>query len=242
MKISMVITTFNRAALLDHSLHRLATLTVPDEILVIDDGGDDLTAATCDRWADLLPLRYIYNHNPGTTICSMARNIGIKEAQHEWIVTSEPELIYLTDVIAQFKELHPTHPEQVISAAHITFAPAGWEPDRAPEGQVEIGWVAPHTALWKRQWLCEVGGWDESFPGQWGWDDTDLLTRLRINGIGQFICPDIRVAHQFHGLGADPGSVNEQHFRSKSFMRDESDVVDLIANRGIQWGSITPRS
>jgi glycosyltransferase involved in cell wall biosynthesis len=237
----MVITTFNRVALLVKSLSHLAALTLPDELLIVDDGGDDETPQVCEEFRQYMPIRYIYNHNPGTTICSMARNIGIKQAKHDWIITSEPELIYDTDIVAQFLDCHSDHPEQVISAGHITFAPEGWIPGRPVDGQVAVGWVAPHTALWKKEWLMAVGGWDESFPGPWGWDDTDLLTRLRINGIGQHIEQEMRAIHQFHGLGADAGSMNEAHFLAKSFTVDEMDTRDVVANQGREWGVIVPR-
>jgi glycosyltransferase involved in cell wall biosynthesis len=234
----MVITTFNRAALLVRSLSRLAALTFPDELLIIDDGGDDETPQVCEEFRQYLPIRYIYNDNPGSTICSMARNIGIKQAKHDWIITSEPELIYETDIVAQFLECHADHPQQVVSAGHITFAPEGWTPDLPLLGQVAEGWVAPHTALWKKEWLLAVGGWDESFPGPWGWDDTDLLTRLRINGIGQHIELAMRAVHQFHGLGADPDSRNEAHFFAKSFNGDETNTADVVANQGRDWGVV----
>lgn len=256
MKITQVITTYNRGHLLDHSLRRLCTLTPPDELLVIDDGGEDATEEVCARWGEHLPIRYIYNHNPGPSICSMARNIGVKEASHEMIVTSEPELIFLTDLIAQFKQLHVEHPTQVISSGRVWFAPEGYHGDEINPGWEEagdyippigsqdaIGWVAPYAALWSRRWLADLGGWDESFPGYWGWDDIDLLTRLRIAGYGQHIALDCMAIHQFHGLGGDVGFINEKHFLAKSFNQgDENDHADLIANRGKEWGTITPCS
>ena len=78
MKTSMIITTHNRAHLLDTSLRRLQRMTLPDEILVIDDGGDDNTEQVCITAMQYIPrpIRYVYNDNPGQSICSMARNIG----------------------------------------------------------------------------------------------------------------------------------------------------------------------
>lgn len=257
MNVTMVITTYDRGHLLRHNLRRLAELTIPEEILVIDDGGSDDTEQVCAEAPACLPIRYIYNHNPGPSICSMARNIGVKQAAHDWIVTCEPELLYINDIIARFKELEFEHPKEVISAGRIYFGPPGWEGadarldewERAgdyvpPSGSQEaIGWVAPYTALWNKAALIELGGWDEGFPGYWGWDDIDLLTRLRINGIGQYIDLESIAVHQFHGLGGDHNTVNEQYFRAKSFCHgDETKIEDLIANKGKAWGQIIPRS
>jgi glycosyltransferase involved in cell wall biosynthesis len=260
MDTTLLISTFNRAPLLDRSLARLAQLTVPDEVLVVDDGSTDETAEVCDRHADLLPLTYIYNHNPEWSICSMARNIGVKNAANEWIITSEPELFFVTDVVKQFEYLQPEHPEQVISAGTIYFQPEGG-PDPStnveglevagdytpPTGMEEaIGWVAPFSALYNRNWLEHVGGWDEEFPGPWGWDDIDLLTRLRIKGINQHIALDVKALHQWHGPKhrGDVDFQNEQYFRAKDFVAggvESPDLPDLIANQDREWGVIVPR-
>jgi glycosyltransferase involved in cell wall biosynthesis len=262
LKISLVISTFNRGHLLRHSLARICSLTIPDEIIVVDDGGTDNTEQVCEEFGDRLPIRYIYTHNPGPTICSHARNVGVRQAHYEWIATSEPELFWISDVIAQYREAQPLHPNKVISSGKVWFAPEAYKPDpnhiprnkkagdySPPQGsEAAIGWVAPYTGLWKKEWLEELGGWDEGFPGSWGWDDIDLLTRLRINGIGQYINLEIEALHQFHGLGGDKDFVNEGYFRAKSFnVCDEvdetkmtkEDLVDLVANNEQDWGQIT---
>lgn len=232
--VTLLITTFQRAKQLRNSLERLCTLTLPDEIIVVDDGGTDETAQVCAEFTERLPITYVYNNNPGTSICSLARNIGVKMAKGDLIVTSEPELIWETDVIAQFYARWKLQPNDVISAGHITML--------GPEGedyQEAIGWVAPHTAMYVKRWLIEVGGWDETFPGDWGWDDTDLLTRLRLNGHGQSIDTSIKATHQWHGLGGDPDNMNEQHFLSKSYHANhdtDPDLSDVVANQNHEWG------
>lgn len=241
----MIITTFQRAHLLGMSLQRLTQLTLPERLIVINDGGGDSeTEEVVGQFADRLPIEYVYHHNPGHSICSQARNVGVKMADTEFVVTSEPELIYQTDVLQQFSELQPDHPEQVISAGHVYFAQGGYDPGedwQPPQGvQEAVGWVAPYTALYRREWLLEIGGWDEAFPGPWGWDDTDLLTRLRFSGYGQHIAREVRVIHQDHGGSmGDKGGQNERHFLSKGFHQDQAS--DLVANAGQDWGQIRER-
>lgn len=253
-KISMVIATYNRGHLLDQNFKRLCELTIPDEILVIDDGGTDETETVCRAYSDRLPIRYIYNKNPQHTICSFARNIGIKESQYEWIVTIEPELVLISDAIKQFKDAHENYPNDIISSGKIWFCPECWTPGDIGEAeqfeeagdyqpafgfQTAIGWVAPYTALWKKEWLVKLGGWDEGFPGPWGWDDIDLLTRLRIDGHGQYINLNVMALHLFHGLGGDVGQINERYWQAKSFNNtNEQDLSDLVSNKGKQWGII----
>lgn len=258
---TLIITTHQRGNLLRRSLERLTGLTKPGEILVVDDGGADETEQVCGEFNGRLPIRYIYNNNPGPSICSMARNIGVRQAQHDWLVTSEPELIWETDVLAQFCARHEEYPNEIISAGVVHFAGPGYEPGatagdyQPPVGAQEaVGWVAPYTALWKKSWLTELGGWDEAFPGYWGWDDIDLLTRLRINGHGQYIDLDIKATHQFHGIGGDHDFINERYFFGKSFTHAQEkhichegcpqiqeDLTDLVANQGREWGVVVPR-
>lgn len=262
MKQTLLITTYNRAPLLFNSLRRLAQLTVPDEILIVDDGSTDNTAevaATAIRELGL-PISYLYNHNPDWTICSFARNIGIVHAQNDWIVTAEPELFFVTDVCAQFAELHEGHELEVISAGTIYFQPEGGaEPSTNVEGlevagdytpptdhETAIGWVAPFTALYYRPWIEMVGGWDEEFPGPWGWDDIDLLTRLRIKGINQHIALNVHALHQWHGPKhrGDVNYQNENYFRAKDFVAggvESPDLPDVVANRDHPWGVLHDR-
>lgn len=228
-KITEIITTFQRAKLLRNNLQKQSELTHADEILVIDDGGTDETLDVVKAYEDILPIRYIYTHNPGSSICSHARNVGVKQAQHDWIMTCEPELWFVTDVVKNLKHEIRWSAEKnhVVSSGKIHFLLENGQRDFTAEG-----WVAPHIGLYKKSWLEEIGGWDESFPGNWGWDDTDLLTRLRWNGHNQFIDPNIEANHQFHGLGADKNSINEKHFLAKEFPRD------IVANKDTDWGEI----
>jgi glycosyltransferase involved in cell wall biosynthesis len=242
---TLLITTLNRGPLLRKSLSRLCDLTLPDEVLVIDDGGTDDTAAVCAEYESRLPMRYVYHDNPGQKICSQARNVGVKLAAGDLILTSEPELVFLTDVVSQFHARLAQQPNDVVSAGTIYFAKNSegtWEQAKSDAFVQEVGWVATYAALYNKDWLLDIGGWDEQFPGVWGWDDTDLVTRLRLAGHGQQIATEVEVAHQWHPLGADPDSVNEMYFFTKSFHTNPSDGSHVVANQGASWGQLRTRT
>jgi glycosyltransferase involved in cell wall biosynthesis len=244
LRTCLLITTWNRTPQLKRTLVDLAKRwTVPEEILVVDDGGDDGCREMCEEASSVLPLRYIYTHNPGLALCSHARNVGIKNTNADLLLISEPECKFLTDVfpqtVSRFSQLHGT---QVISAGIVYHAQTA---DMAtPEQCNKIeGWVAPYTALYPRQALLDVGGWNEfDLPGPWGFDDIDLLTRLRIYGINQFIDREIEVMHQWH---VNPGRddvgalVNDAWWKEQRL--DERFVTDpsvIVANKGREWGVI----
>jgi len=79
VKISVVIPAYNAASFLPRCLESVFAQTLkPEEVLVIDDGSTDNTAAL----AEALGARVIRRQNGGV---SAARNTGIKIASGEWI-------------------------------------------------------------------------------------------------------------------------------------------------------------
>lgn len=231
MSVCLLISTMNRSSLLEISLNRLAQLTLPDEILVVDDGGSDDCEATCHRLkVDRgLPMRYIYTHNPGQAMCSHARNVGIKNTDCELIITSEPEMYFETDIVAQYLAGHARLPTDCFNAGTINHKHNG-----APDTQT-LNWHATWVSFYGRQWLLDIGGWDERFPDPWGWDDTDLVTRLVATGHGTTIMPDVVATHQWHPEGQHRQDRNEKHFQDK--MNSER-CMQVVANVGHEWGAI----
>jgi glycosyltransferase involved in cell wall biosynthesis len=80
-KITVVITTFNRKALLHRAVTSVINQSCPAaQIIVVDDGSNDGTA---DMIVNEFPkIDYIYQSNSGI---SSARNSGIKRAKYPWI-------------------------------------------------------------------------------------------------------------------------------------------------------------
>lgn len=224
-KVCLLITVFNRSNQLRNSLLRLSKLSLPDEILIINDGGGSSCEDVVNSFKDKLPIKYIYNHNPTWSICSYARNIGIKNTDCEIIITSEPEILFCSDVICQMLNYHKEMPNNLISAGTVYHGGAGSKiPNLAIENPINYlksqkvnissnnpkpkdpngfckveGWQATYTALYRKEWIESVGYWDEQFPDVYGVDDIDIATRIRIKlGINQKIMKDIEVIHQYH--------------------------------------------
>jgi len=282
----MLFTTYNRATQLSRTLDRLSRLTKPDELVIVDDGSTDDTRTVIKNAKEKLgiPVRYIFRDKKGYDVCSIPRNIGIKHCTHEYIVVSEPECLFVTDVIKQFKEASLARPNDIISAGIVYFTNPETPIDNAvsvnPQSFIDNAWdvkkfpmhaedrfdkdgnrviytqatvtkaknmTAPFSAMYKKDWLFEIGGWDEDFSlinggGGYAWDDTDLLTRLRIKGHNQDINRNIKVIHQWHDRPpaevANGMKKNEKMFMSKNLSGegDRPDNPELIANRGREWG------
>lgn len=286
MKTTLLITLFQgRSQLLKNSLDRLCNLTIPDEVIILQDGGIDDTEDIVNSFKDRLNIKYVYNHDPKPAICSMGRNIGLKMMEGDLLITSEPELLFVTDIVKQMLDDREAHPDQIISAGIIYHAQEQTrfnpglitDPESALKSEiVEEYQIEPRSyhpggycktrnmqatfvCMYEKKWLMDIGGWDEGFPGAWGWEDIELCTRLRINGINQHICPEMEALHQWHPhLPGDQWSKasqdNEEYFKSKFLNVVEQDIQTakkagtyktieprLIANRGKEWGVLIPR-
>jgi len=83
-KLSVIIPAYNAAGCIGRSAGSVLSSTFTDlELIIIDDGSVDDTAAVCRRIAEVdSRVRYIYQENAGV---SAARNRGIMEARGEFI-------------------------------------------------------------------------------------------------------------------------------------------------------------
>ena len=94
--VSVVIPTYNRAALLAEAVESvLAQSVLPAELLIVDDGSTDATREVCSRWPS--PVRYIYQPNAGV---SAARNRGIREARCRYIAFLDSDDVWRPEKLA----------------------------------------------------------------------------------------------------------------------------------------------
>lgn len=290
MKISHIITTFNRAEQLERSLKRLSTMTKADELIVLDDGGSDHTERIVKEAKEYLqiPIKYIYRSKQGYDVCSIPRNICVNIASGDYLVVSEPECLFISDIIGQFKKRLEKDKKYVITAGTVYFTnpetpiekdgkffnenpeefinniwdvkkfPMHKEDFEAEDGtRIEytqatvtkgVNMTAPFVAIYKKEWIVDIGGWDEDMSlinggGGYAFDDTDLLTRLRIKGLNQIIDQDIQCIHQWHtrppGKIADGWKRNEEIMKAKGLEGNEYPTNPiLVANQQREWGKI----
>jgi len=277
MSVAMLITSYNRAPQLSRTLQRLRFLTKPDEIIVVDDGSRDETESVCRQavndWG--LNLKYVYRHFPLYDSCAVPRNIGLKMVESEYVITCEPEILYVNDVVRVFLDCSKEYPDDVITQKAIYFMDeytervnelivhpkeiiASWIVEESSHtgrarkrGTVTLDHpISPFTAMYKTQWLLDIGGWDEDMSianggGGWGWDDIDLLTRLRIKGHNQQFPEEAVVVHQWHDR--PPNAVVNRVQLNYEVMMNKNLSVDghedpqhplLVANKDREWGAV----
>jgi glycosyltransferase involved in cell wall biosynthesis len=198
----MLITTYNRGELLERALSRLADLTQPDELIVVNDGGEDDCSGIVADWYLRTGTRSAYHYldNPRYTTCSAARNHGVGHCAGDLILISEPEVVFIDDIVARFAEFRAQLGRPAVLKTDDAFRarPGDLSADPAACWQHTPGEVPPYVTMFDRASLEAIGGWDETMPAPWGGDDTDLLERLHQFGVDQVVVPEARIVHLDH--------------------------------------------
>ena len=218
MPVSVVVCTYNRAALLGACLDSLLAQERPaDEIWVVDNNSTDATAQVVAERARRWPqLRYLLEPRQGVT---HARNAGLQAASSEICAfiddDEEAPPDWLARLLARFDELGE---EAVAVAGEVTpiwGAPrprwltdemleiysARVSEDQQPRWASDAGWLAEGNIAYRRQPLLEAGG----FPSTLGRVGARLMAGegvvnkvLQAAGHRLFTDPAILVSHHIH--------------------------------------------
>ncbi len=218
MEFSVVIPTFNRSRTLEMTLKALAAQGSPPsrplpefEVIVVDDGSTDDTAAMVERLSGSfpVPLRYLHQENRKQ---GAARNLGSRRAGGKYLVFLGDDTVPRGDFLV---EHHDSHRQADDLTAVIGYTP--WADDsgktRFMEYIGEKGWQfgfsliedprrVPFNFFYTsnlslpRKLFLSSGGFDEDFR-EYGWEDIELS--LRLHGLGMRIVYNPRaVAHHYH--------------------------------------------
>jgi glycosyltransferase involved in cell wall biosynthesis len=97
---SVIIPTYNRASIIDRAINAVLQQSFDDvEIIVVDDGSTDATAAVV-RSISSPKLTYIYQENKG--VCA-ARNLGASKATGKYLLFYDSDDLVLPTALLDFK-------------------------------------------------------------------------------------------------------------------------------------------
>lgn len=217
-RVSVVIPTFNRWAILQETLAALARQTHPAaEVIVVDDGSTDGTSDGLPRWAEAhrgeLPITTLRQSNSGP---GRARNLGVAHATGDLVVFIGDDTIPEPDFLAEHVRAHRCRPDPV---AVVGFT--DWDRDRMSVtrllelvnteghqfgyGLLADGEEAPFTCFYTSNISVprEVLGPEPFHPAfvEVNWEDTELGYRLNLAGVAVVYHPAARTLH-YHPLDA----------------------------------------
>lgn len=192
-RISVVIPSFNRGFCIRSALDSVLTQSLPPhEVIVVDDGSTDDTAAVVATYGR--SVRYLVQRNAGA---SAARNTGIHAATGNWVAFLDSddewkldklelqvrELKQYPEAVAHFVDclIHrPGFTNQTVFGVRERLQDFAARPLRLrPLPDVLMSMFFPSAWLVKREALLEAGGFDTSLRVC---EDTDLLAHIALTG------------------------------------------------------------
>lgn len=193
--ISVVVPTYNQADLLRENLRSLVDQTLPKdsyEIVVVDDGSTDHTAAVLREFAG--PVRIV--QLPANRGRSAARNEGIRHALGRLVTFVDSDILVRRDFLAQHLDAYRSNGPGVLSRGPVVLVPDVQTARDSPMPRLTSSpaFLDTANASVERSALLKAGLFDERFPG-YGWEDFELGIRLRRLGIRRVFC---RQAVGFH--------------------------------------------
>jgi glycosyltransferase involved in cell wall biosynthesis len=167
----------------------------PLEVVVVDDGSTDDTAAIVRRYPDVV---YVRQDNQGP---SAARNAAVEHSSGEFVANFDSDdLLPPTRVGDQARYLL-AHPE-----VGAVFGRQEWM--NAPEWMArdsvygDVDGIPLSSVMFRRDVFSELGGYDTSFVHG---EDMDLLMRMREHGIEYQVLPEIVLYRRYQASSLTGG-------------------------------------
>jgi glycosyltransferase involved in cell wall biosynthesis len=258
-QMSVIVPTFNRASLLEPSLESLANQSLgPDafEVIVVDDGSTDGTAAVCERFTSSLRLRHCPIARSGI---AAAKNAGVLKSRAPLLLFFDDDDVADRELLSEHLQAHSDYPDENVAVlGYTTWAP--WL-DVTPvmhfvtdvghylfsyDGLAD-GQILDFTYFWggrtscKRSLLVKAGLFRPEF--QFGSEDIELGYRLSKFGLKVIFQRDA-VQHMNRAITYDEfcRRCERQGISQWMFSRMHDDPVVQrwcgVANAAEKWQSI----
>lgn len=194
MNVSVVIPAFNSQAYLAEAIESVCWQTrEPEEIIVVDDGSTDCSAAIARSFAG---VQLIQQPNRGV---SAARNAGIRAAKADFVAFLDADDVWLPDKLAlQQTALDASDGRRISWGLHLNFVEPGsmlpsWMPlDRLP---LPVRYVLPSVLVAGRELFDTCGYFDETMTHG---EDSDWIARTRHAGVPEAVVEEVVILRRLH--------------------------------------------
>jgi glycosyltransferase involved in cell wall biosynthesis len=192
--VSCIIPVYNGARYLGETIESVIEQTeLPRELIVVDDGSTDESAAVARSFGDR--VRYLWQQHTGA---SAARNHGIRAARHELIAFLDADDLFVPRKLALQIARFVARPALEMSTAHtVNF----WSPDvpveeRDHDPKLTNPWPrCICTWVVRRELFGTIGAFDESMPLS---QDVDWGIRVQASGAVIETLPDVLTHRRLH--------------------------------------------
>jgi len=182
-QVSVIITTYNRAAMVAEAVESVLAQEMTDfELIVVDDGSTDETAERLS----LFGSRFTYYHQENTGV-SAARNRGLEYSSAPLVAFLDSDDLWLPSKLRLQHTYMVEHPEVYICQTEEIWWRNGRQVNpkkrhRKPSGDIfrrslDLCLVSPSAVMMRRELLEKVGYFDEDLPAA---EDYDLWLRVSV--------------------------------------------------------------
>jgi hypothetical protein len=186
-EISVVLPTFNRAALVEGAVRSVLDQSFPGfELIVVDDGSTDGTDRVLAGYGDVIRLERVEHRG-----VAAARNVGLRLARGAVLAFLDSDNLWLRDHLAVVAAMLAERPEAVLASTCPGFVTAG---RAAPAEAVLVDPLprllaanfvgSPSCIAVRREALAALGGFDETLRVA---EDVDAWLRLALRGPFAFL-------------------------------------------------------
>jgi glycosyltransferase involved in cell wall biosynthesis len=198
--VSVIVPAYQAAAWIDEALASAMAQDHPAvEVIVVDDGSTDATAALAARW----PVRLLRRPHRGP---AAARNAGLAVALGDFVTVLDADDVWPADRLTRQVGHLLARPELDLVLGHteVFLSPGEPVPEHFPEvpGGRPLPAVAG-TMLARRRVFDAIGAWDETLPLS---EDTDWLARAKDAGFCSETLPDVLLRYRIHAANTSRDS------------------------------------
>lgn len=227
----LYIPNYGRKHLLRKALEKFqfqaSIFPVEFKILVVNDGlHEDLS----DLEKEYGILWFTFERDGGERNGCMIRNYIIRRSISDTLCTADPEIYfeghYLQNAWAATQSNYVYRPSQMIGLDPNGNPDKKWIVDDVRLECLHAGLALPTKVL------RDMGGYDEHFADFYGYEDVDMLQRLRASGIKFVIDRSVTAFHMHHPRPTIEKTMLESGNLYKKKMRN----LQIVANKGREWG------
>jgi len=260
---SVVITTYNRSAMLKRAIESCIAQTHPCEIVVVDDCSPDDTASVVGQFPQV-----VYIRNPANLGHSRTANIGIERASGTWIKHLDDDDFLHPGCLGRMGEVVAGaqargHDPKIASCISVnvdidgqelsrTRMPATGKPLLIPRRDVarimmidQAPFGTPIQVAHERRAALAVGGWNETRPIKFlNGDESEFWIRVAPQGDAIFIPEPIAYRTLWSGNEA-PSHLDRLHISRYLKGRVEEQLTgnaaapaDILRYLDLHWGLV----
>jgi glycosyltransferase involved in cell wall biosynthesis len=231
--VSIIVPIYNTELYLAETIESVLSQTYGNwELLLIDDGSTDSSAAICKAYQEKdVRIHYYFKQNGGQ---ASARNLGIKKSKGEWIAFLDADDLWLPKKLEeQFIAIekyapdflygmgyfyYPEKKEKLVAYDWITGKRSGADFFQTLYSSCSVN---TNTVLVKKELFDTIGNFNED-PMMRGTEDWDLWLRIAQQVDVIYGAPERNVYYRIH-----PGGI---HFQDIRMLRGKAKIYSQYDN------------